>query len=105
MTILFAPVTYGLFSAIANAPRPLETIGVLAAANLVDIANDLKLAIDLLNGKHVDEKKAWIAECIAENPFRALYPASLVDEFLLPATKMLAHNSVTSTQLLRSSEK
>jgi hypothetical protein len=91
-------------SAVSNTSRPLETIGLLALVNMVDAANDLRLAVDLLNGKSLDEKKVWMAITIAENPLRALYPVSLVHELVIPTAKILAHNSITSTQLLKSNE-
>ena len=105
MDILAAPIVYWTLSAVSNTPRPLETIGLLALTNMVDAANDLKLAVDLLNGKSLDEKKVWMALTIAENPLRALYPVSLVHELVIPTARILAHNSITSAQLLKASEK
>ena len=105
MNILAAPIVYLTLSAVSNTPRPLETIGLLALTNMADAAIDLKLAVDLINGKLSDDKKAWMAITIAENPLRALYPASLVNELLLPTARILAHNSITSAQLLKASEK
>lgn len=101
--ILGAPITYGILSAVSNAPRPLESIGILAVVNMVDAVNDLRLAMDLLNGKSVDEKKVWMARTIAEKPLRAIYPVSLVHELLLPTAKILADDILTSAQLLKSS--
>lgn len=104
VNILGAPIVYGTLSALTNAPRPLEAIGILAVANMADVAMELSLGLSLLNGKPVDEKKEWMARTIAEKLPRAVYPVSLVQEFLLPTAKILAHNSVTSGQLLKSSK-
>lgn len=103
LSVTSTVIASGIFYMINNNPRPLETLGILAVVNITDVASDLLLALDLLNGKSVDEDKVWMATAIAEKPLRALYPASFVHELVVPTAKILAHNFQSSAPLLKSS--
>lgn len=98
-----AVIASGIFYVINNNPRPLETLGIIAVVNITDVASDLLFALDLLNGKSVDEDKVWMATAIAEKPLRAFYPASFVHELVVPTANILAHNIKSSAPLLKSS--
>lgn len=103
-TTLGAPIVYEILQAGTGVPRPWETLAILGTMNLLDVTFDLNRATNLVRGKPIDEKQRPLAMAIAENPMRAVYPVSLVHECLLPTARILAHNSVTSTQLLKSSK-
>lgn len=90
-----------LFQVGTNAPRPWETLGIIATMNLLDVTFDLQHAIWLMRGELTDEKKIPLAITIAEKPLRALYPVSLVHECLLPTARILTHNTFTLAQLLK----
>lgn len=103
-TAVSAPIVYGILQAGTGVPRPWETLAILGTMNLLDVTFDLNRATNLIRGKPIDEKQRPLAMAIAENPMRVLYPVSLVHELLLPTARILARNSVTSTQLLKSSK-
>lgn len=103
-TALGFPIAYGILGIGNNAPHLWQTLGILAGGNLMEGTLTLYSALRLINGEVTDEKKAPFAKTIAENPMRAVYPVSLVHECLLPTARILAHNSVTSTPLLKSNE-
>lgn len=104
-TALSAPVVYGILYVATDAPRPWETLGILIGTGLVDIAFDLNRALNLISGKSIDNRRMPITIAIAENPLRALYPASLIHECLLPTARILTHQVTSPTQLLRVGEK
>lgn len=101
----FAPIIYSILEATTGASHPWETLGIIFFCNLVLIAKDLNLASNLLTGKTISKEEEHTAQCIADNPLRSLYPASLVNECLLPTAKIVAYNSVTPAQLLKANEK
>lgn len=103
-TALGFPIAYGILGIGNDAPHLWQTIGILAGGNLMEGCLTLHSALKLMNDKLIDEKTAPFAKAIAENPMRAIYPVSLVHECLLPTARILAHNSVTSTPLLKSNE-
>lgn len=100
-TALSAPIIYGILDVVTHAPRPWETLVILAAANLFHTVLYLHSAFELMSDKLLDEKEMPFARAIAENPSRALYPASLVHECLLPTARYLTRQAATPTQLLR----
>ncbi|GEM_PF-6729369 len=107
LTALTAPIVYGILQVATNVPRPWETLGILAATNLINMTLDLNSALRLMKNGFMgkNEISNAMAIAIAEKPLRALYPASLIHECLLPTARILTHQVTSPTQLLRAGEK
>lgn len=101
LTTIGAPICYRILEVGTGSPQPWDTLGIIAVANLVDAALDLRCAMKLIDGQPVSKKEMPFAITIAQNTLRALYPASLVQECLLPTARFVAHQSANPTQLFR----
>lgn len=98
-------IAYGILLVRTSTPHPWEALGIIVVADLLDRSLDLNSTLKLMKGMPVDKKRISSAMAIAEKPLRALYPVSLVHECLLPTARILAHNTIAPTQLLKANEK
>ena len=103
-TAMGFPIVYGIFGIGTDTPHLWQTLGILAGGGLFETVLILRSALKLMNGELVDKKTMPFARAVAENPSRALYPVSLVHECLLPTARILAHNTIAPTQLLRANK-
>lgn len=99
------PISYTILMVATGAPRPWDTAGIMTLQYMINVLIDLNSVRKLIAGEQLKETEAMIATTIAAKPLRAIYPASLFEECLVPTALFLGHQAIAPTQLLRADKK